>query len=61
MDTTILLPIIENLIRFVLLPSVGIVVLGVCVLMLQEIAGYDRRLARLRGIARGEIRTNPNS
>lgn len=61
MDTTILLPVIENLIRFVILPAVGIVLLGVCVLMFQELAGYDRRMARLRGIARGEIKTNPNS
>lgn len=61
MDTTILLPVIENLIRFVILPSVALVGLGVCVLMLKELAGYDRRMARLRGIIRGEIKTNPNS
>lgn len=61
MDTTILLPVIENLIRFVILPAVGIVLLGVCVLMFQELAGYGRRMARLRGITRGKIKTNPNS
>lgn len=61
MDTAILLPILENLIRFVLIPSVTLVGLAVCIVMLQEIAGYDRRLARLRRIARGKLKTNPNS